>query len=128
MKDPAFIIGAGGFIGGKVAERLLQDGRRVRVLSRRSVPHLEKLGAAVVSGDLDDLAALRRGCEGAGTVFHVAGRVGVWGPAADFFRVNVAATPHLILACHSARVSRPRYITLPPTLCHPRRPACLTSA
>ncbi|HKB57106.1 MAG TPA: NAD-dependent epimerase/dehydratase family protein, partial [Lacunisphaera sp.] len=90
MKDPAFIIGASGFIGGKVAERLLHDGRRVRVLSRRPVPHLEKLGAAVVSGDLDDLAALRRGCEGAGTVFHVAGRVGVWGPAADFFRVNVA--------------------------------------
>jgi 2-alkyl-3-oxoalkanoate reductase len=67
---------------------------------------LEKLGAEVVSGDLSDIAALRRGCEGAGTVFHVAARVGVWGPEADFFKVNVEGTRAVIAACREARVPR----------------------
>ena len=111
--SPVFITGASGFIGGKLAERLLAAGRRVRVLSRRPVPHLEKLGAEVVAGDLDDTAALRRGCTGAGTVFHVAGRVGVWGPAADFLRVNVAGTRHVIAACHAAGVRRLVYTSSP---------------
>jgi nucleoside-diphosphate-sugar epimerase len=96
---PVFVTGASGFIGGKIAERLLAEGRRVRVLARRPLPDLEKFGAEVVPGDLDDLAGLRRGCEGAGTVFHVAGRVGVWGPAADFFRVNVGGTTNVLAAC-----------------------------
>jgi nucleoside-diphosphate-sugar epimerase len=113
MSDFVFITGASGFIGGKVTERLLAAGRRVRVLARRPLPHLEKLGAEVVSGDLDDTAALRRGCTGAGTVFHVAGRVGVWGPAADFFRVNVGGTRHVLAACHAAGVRRLVYTSSP---------------
>lgn len=111
--SPVFITGASGFIGGRIAGRLLAEGRRVRVLSRRPVPHLEKLGAEVVSGDLHDPAALRRGCTGASTVFHVAGRVGVWGPAADFLRVNVEGTRHVIAACHAAGVPRLVYTSSP---------------
>lgn len=106
MNDPVFLTGASGFIGGKLAERLLADGRHVRVLARRPVPGLERLGATVLTGDLDSLDALRRGCDGAGTVFHVAGRVGVWGPAADFFRVNVDGTRNVIAACRAAGVPR----------------------
>ncbi|MSU45754.1 MAG: NAD-dependent epimerase/dehydratase family protein [Lacunisphaera sp.] len=113
MSDPVFITGASGFIGGKIAGRLLADGRRVRVLSRRPLPELAKFGAEVVSGDLDDAAALRRGCEGVGTVFHVAGRVGVWGPAADFLRVNVAGTRHVLAACHATGVHRLVYTSSP---------------
>ena len=97
--SPVFITGASGFIGGKIAERLLSEGRRVRALARRPLPELEKLGAEIVLGDLFDTAALRRGCEGAGVVFHVAARVGVWGPAGDFFKVNVEGTRAVIAAC-----------------------------
>jgi nucleoside-diphosphate-sugar epimerase len=110
---PAFITGASGFIGGKIAERLLADGRRVRVLARRPLPGLEKLGAEVVRGDLDDMHALRRGCAGAGTVFHVAGRVGVWGPRQEFFRVNVGGTRNVLAACREAGVSRLVYTSSP---------------
>jgi nucleoside-diphosphate-sugar epimerase len=118
MSAPAFITGASGFIGGKIAERLLAEGRRVRVLARRPLPALEKLGAEIVPGDLDNLAALRRGCAGAGTVFHVAGRVGVWGPAADFFRVNVDGTRHVIEACRAAVVPRLVYTSSPSVVYH----------
>lgn len=113
MSDPVFITGASGFIGGKLAERLLADGRRVCVLARRPLPHLEALGAEVIPGDLDDREALRRGCAGAGTVFHVAGRVGVWGPAADFVRVNVHGTFNVVFACREAGVPRLVYTSSP---------------
>ena len=111
--SPVFITGASGFIGGKLAERLLGEGRRVRALARQPLPQLEKLGAEIVRGDLDDRDALRRGCEGAGTVFHVAGRVGVWGPAADFFRVNVGGTTNVLAACQAEGVPRLVYTSSP---------------
>ena len=111
--DPVFLTGASGFIGGKLAERLLGEGRTVTVLSRRPLPELTRLGAKVELGDLDNLAALQRGCDGAGTVFHVAGRVGVWGPAEDFFQVNVEGTRHVIAACRAAGVPRLVYTSSP---------------
>lgn len=118
MNAPVFITGASGFIGGKLAERLLAAGRPVRVLARRSVPQLERLGATVIPGDLHDAAALRRGTDGAGTVFHVAGRVGVWGPPADFFRVNVEGTRAVIAACRAAGVPRLVYTSSPSVAYH----------
>ncbi|MBI2512074.1 MAG: NAD-dependent epimerase/dehydratase family protein [Opitutae bacterium] len=113
MNVPVFITGASGFIGGKLAERLLAAGREVRVLARRPLPELEKLGARIVRGDLDDTAALARGMDGAGTVFHVAGRVGVWGPAEEFFHMNVAGTRRVVAACRAAHVPRLVYTSSP---------------
>jgi 2-alkyl-3-oxoalkanoate reductase len=113
MKDPVFITGASGFIGGKLAERLLSAGRSVRVLARRPLPELERRGAVIVRGDLQDERALRQGAEGAGTVFHVAGRVGVWGPEEDFRKVNVDGTRAMITACRAVGVSRLVYTSSP---------------
>lgn len=113
VNDPVFITGASGFIGGQIAERLLVDGRQVRVLARRPLPDLEKLGAEVVVGDIESPGALFRGCDGAGTVFHVAGRVGVWGPAEDFYRINVDGTRNVIAACQTAGVRRLIYTSSP---------------
>jgi 2-alkyl-3-oxoalkanoate reductase len=110
---PAFVTGASGFIGGKIAERLLADGRRVRVLSRRPLPELEAKGAEVILGDLHDPHALERGCRSAETVFHVAGRVGVWGSRTEFFRVNVGGTQNLLAACRNAGVARLVYTSSP---------------
>ena len=110
---PTFITGASGFIGGKIAERLLAEGRRVRVLARRPLPHLEALGAEVIPGDLDNREALRRGCLGTESVFHVAGRVGVWGSRREFFEVNVGGTRNVIAACREANVPRLVYTSSP---------------
>lgn len=110
---PTFITGASGFIGGKIAGRLLAEGRRVRILARRPLPHLEALGAEVIPGDLDNREALRRGCQSAETVFHVAGRVGVWGPRREFFEVNVGGTRNIINACREAGVPRLVYTSSP---------------
>ncbi len=111
--SPVFLTGASGFIGGAIAARLLAAGRSVRVLSRRPLPALAQLGAEVIAGDLHQMDALRRGCAGAGTVFHVAGRVGVWGPEEDFFRVNFDGTGHVLTACRVAGVPRLVYTSSP---------------
>lgn len=111
--SPVFVTGASGFIGGKLAERLLAAGRRVRALSRRPLPDLARRGAEVIVGDLHDGAALRRGCTGCGTVFHVAGRVGVWGPPGEFFRVNVEGTRRLLAIAQDSRVLRVVYTSSP---------------
>lgn len=110
---PVFVTGASGFIGGKLAERLLADGRKVRVLSRRPLPELEARGAEVIPGDLHDRHALDRGCRSADTVFHVAGRVGVWGAPDDFFRVNVDGTRNVVAAARDAKVPRLVYTSSP---------------
>ena len=110
---PTFITGASGFIGGKIAERLLAEGRRVRVLARRPLPHLEALGAEIILGDINTITALQRGCTGAGTVFHVAGRVGIWGPEEEFLRVNVYGTRDVITTCRATGVPRLVYTSSP---------------
>jgi nucleoside-diphosphate-sugar epimerase len=111
--SPCFVTGASGFIGGKLVERLRAAGRPVRALARRPLPELARLGAEIVRGDLQDAAALARGCAGAGTVFHVAGRVGVWGPADEFFRVNVEGTRTVLEAARSGGVARFVYTSSP---------------
>jgi 2-alkyl-3-oxoalkanoate reductase len=118
VKDPVFITGASGFIGGQIAERLLAEGRGVRVLARRPLPELEKLGAEILIGDLESPSNLYHGCQDVGTVFHVAGRVGVWGPAEEFNHINVEGTRNVIAACHTAGVRRLVYTSSPSVVYH----------
>lgn len=70
----ALVTGANGFIGRHLAERLLADGKRVRLLVRRpeTVGELQALGAEVVVGGLDDVAALTSAAAGVETVYHLA--------------------------------------------------------
>ncbi len=75
MKKNVFVTGATGFVGGRLAERLTEEGARVRCLARPTSNRrrLEALGVELIDGDLTDRAALRRGVEGADVVFHLAG-------------------------------------------------------
>ena len=91
------VTGGTGFLGRRLAERLLAQGRPVTVLGRNRAPDLEGRGSAV-RGLLDDKAAVDSACAGAGTVFHLAAKVGVWGDYRDFYRVNVRPGPGRFLA------------------------------
>ena len=77
----------------------------MRCYSRREIPALAEMGAEIIVGKFDDGSALAAACRGVATVFHVAGRVGVWGPAAPFFRVNEGGTRAVIAACRRADIT-----------------------
>jgi uncharacterized protein YbjT (DUF2867 family) len=71
MADTYVVLGASGHVGGLVATRLLEAGRRVRVVARSagSLAAFGAKGAEVVTGSIDDPAFARRALEGAGAAF-----------------------------------------------------------
>src|SRR4051812_7062663 len=93
----AFVTGGSGFIGGRLIERLVADGWRVRALARSeaAAARVEELGAEAVHGDLDNGAALRGGAHGCPYVFHAAAHLGAAGDLAAFEHVNVTGTKNL---------------------------------
>lgn len=113
ISSPALVTGGTGFLGRRLVERLLAAGRRVTVLARKPAPELEARGVRCVSGSLDDAAAVQSACTGVETVFHVAARVGVWGPCEEFFRTNVIGTRTLLAACRAQGVRRLVYTSTP---------------
>jgi len=94
----ALVTGGGGFIGKAIIDRLLARGWRVRNLSRSCYPALDALGVETVQGDLADRAAVDRACAGCDVVFHVAAKAGVWGPYAEYHRINVVGTENCLAA------------------------------
>ncbi len=90
------VTGGTGFLGRRLVERLLAQGRPVAVLGRTPAPDLAARGVRFIRASLDDAAAVRAACAGIETIFHVAARVGVWGRYDDFFRTNVLGTRALL--------------------------------
>jgi oxidoreductase len=104
------VTGATGFIGGHLAERLVRDGRRVRVLCRagRESRLSETLAREVeiARGDLRDEASLTSAVAGVRRLFHCAGHVSDWGSKDEFIAANVRGTEALYRAAHAAGVDR----------------------
>jgi len=103
-----FVTGGSGFIGGRLIERLVADGRPVRALARSdsSAAKVEALGAEAVRGDLEDRASLAAGAAGCATAFHLAAHLGEWGAWEEFERGNVEGTRNALAACRDAGVRR----------------------
>src|SRR5690242_11145674 len=72
------VVGGTGELGGRVVQRLLDAGHRVRVLVRASsdASVLKSSGAEIVQGDLTDPASLRAACKGVDIVVASATAIG----------------------------------------------------
>jgi 2-alkyl-3-oxoalkanoate reductase len=113
LRAPVLLTGATGFLGSHLLERLLAAGRPVTIVSRQPRPQLAARGVRVVVGALHEPAVCAEAVQGAGSVFHVAARVGVWGPWDAFWRDNVTATTTLLAAAQAAGAARFIYTSTP---------------
>ncbi|MFO7965444.1 MAG: NAD-dependent epimerase/dehydratase family protein [Desulfobacterales bacterium] len=104
--ETCLVTGGGGFLGKAIVKQLRRRGHAVVSFSRGDYPELAAMGAAHMTGDLCDRAAVENACQGVDVVFHTAAKAGVWGAYDGYFRTNVIGTDHIIDACRKHRVSR----------------------
>lgn len=110
------ITGANGFIGGRLAERLEQEGAHVRGLVREP-----RVGVTLVVtpegqpqesplqkiiGDVTDVDAVRRAIDDCDVVIHCAAMQSGRAKLDDYRRVNVGGTLNLLRAARDAKVQR----------------------
>ncbi len=110
MSLTAFVTGATGFVGSRLASELCSQGWEVHVLARPS-SSLKDLGEAPVvvhHGDVADAASIGKALPaGADAVFHVAASTNLWSRKnADQTRVNVAGTRNMLDAAIAAGARR----------------------
>jgi len=101
------VTGASGHIGGNLVRALLAEGRRVRCLVRSDRRALEGLPVERVEGEIFDPRAMRRLLDGAGTLFHLAGRISIVGAEGGLVeKTNVQGVQGVVEACLAAGVRR----------------------
>ena len=118
MGDIVLVTGGAGFIGSHLAERLLRDGRKVRVLDNLSTGHRENVARLLrefpgrlefLEGDLRDRDALTAAMEDVGEVLHEAALASVERSVRDPWtshEVNVNGTLGLLEAAREAKIRR----------------------
>ncbi len=111
------VTGATGMLGRRTAGALLARGDDVTVMQRRA----SGLACAEVLGDIADAAAVRRAAAGQDAVVHLAAKVDVVGPWADYARANIHGTRAVVAACRSAGVERLVHVSTP-SVAHAGRP------
>jgi acetylornithine/succinyldiaminopimelate/putrescine aminotransferase/nucleoside-diphosphate-sugar epimerase len=107
-EDVCLVTGASGFIGGRLAQRLVAEGRQVRCLVRASsdTSALERLGVEIAVGDLSSERSLARAVEGCNYVFHCGALVSDWATTQEITQTNVHGTRSLLEAAAGASVQR----------------------
>jgi UDP-glucose 4-epimerase len=114
------VTGGGGFIGSHLVDRLIAEGRRVRVLDSFVVgrranlkQHADNDRLEVIEADVADMATTRAVCETADRVFHLAARADVVPSIQEpeaYFRANVDGTFAVLEACRQTGVKRLVYV------------------
>jgi 2-alkyl-3-oxoalkanoate reductase len=93
------VTGGGGFLGRSVCRQLVERGHTVRAFQRGTYAALDRLGVEQCSGDLRDPDSVLKAADQQDAVIHCAAIAGAWGPARDYFDVNVTGTEHVLNAC-----------------------------
>ena len=98
------VTGASGFLGGRLAQILVERGDEVVILARpkSDLRHLQGTAVRVVRGDLGDTEALRTAVAGTTHVFHCAACSTDWAPRRTYDEVNVEGTRKLLAAVRQA--------------------------
>ena len=102
----AFVTGGSGFVGRNLINELVSRGVTVHALARSdaAAETVESHGAIAIRGDLDQVAAMKKGMDGCDAVFHSGAIVTLWGDPDEFHRVNVQGTQNVVNAAKMAGV------------------------
>jgi nucleoside-diphosphate-sugar epimerase len=108
------VTGGLGFIGSHLVERLLAEGKPVRVYDHAGPAQVAAapaffLGAELISADIRDRATLQRAMRGVEVVFHLAAEASVPQSVQDplgCYDVNVTGTLNVLLAARDAGARR----------------------
>jgi UDP-glucose 4-epimerase len=120
MKTLSLVTGGAGFIGSHVAERLLADGGRVRILdnfstgSEANLPFADRYRGdlEIIRGDIRDLPTVERAAAGVSVIYHQAAMRSVPRSVKDPLGANdnnVNGTLHVFEAARRAGVRRVVY-------------------
>jgi UDP-glucose 4-epimerase len=114
------VTGGGGFIGSHLVDRLMADGRAVRVLDSFVVGRRSNLRQHdgnprldIVEGDVADKTAVTRACAGAERVFHLAARADIVPSIQEpeaYYRANVDGTFNVLEAARAHAIKRFVYV------------------
>ncbi|MGY1856985.1 NAD-dependent epimerase/dehydratase family protein [Modestobacter sp. SYSU DS0290] len=103
------VTGASGMLGRATATALIERGDEVTVLQRRPAG----LPCAEVLADVADRDAVARAVAGQDAVVHLAAKVDVVGPWAEYRRANVEGTRSVVDACRAGGVARLVHVSSP---------------
>ena len=103
------LTGASGMMGRATALRLIARGDEITVLQR----HPAGLECREILGSVTDPAVVARAAVGQDAVLHMAAKVDVVGPAAEYDQVNVGGTAAVLDACRAAGVARLVHVSSP---------------
>lgn len=103
MSRRVLVTGGTGFLGQRLALRLVEEGYTVSAIGRNThVGHqLERMGVRFIPLELSDAKRIKEICHGQDTVFHCAALSAPWGAYADFYASNVIGTRHVVQGCVS---------------------------
>ena len=104
------VTGASGVLGSGVAQALMSAGAAVTVL-QRSPSGIT--GVREVQGSITDPSTVAAAVSGIDSVIHIAAKVSVSGPLAEYEQVNVEGTRLLLEAAQEAGVQRWVHISSP---------------
>ncbi len=101
----ALVTGGGGFLGSGIVQALLKDGNEVSVIGRGRYPHLPP-SIKVLQGDIRDYDFVNKSLVKIDALFHTAAIPGIWGPAKEFYSINVQGTENIVKACRNNLVRK----------------------
>lgn len=127
MESTVLVTGATGFVGGRLAQMLLDDGIRPRLLVRSAqrLPRPLRDQCELVVGSLTDAAALAEAVQGVEQIYHCAANVNTWDSEAAYREANVEGVRNLLAAItrHNPRLKRLLQVSTVDVYGYPDEPA-----
>ena len=95
------ITGGTGFLGTCLTKKLLREGHKVTVYSRRTSENPKKIGAEQITADTNNKNRLNQALKSIDTVYHLAANLDESNP--KMYKQNIETTKNVISACKKTK-------------------------